>query len=624
MLVLGIGAIGFTGGLWAAPTAEPTVQAFLLDWQQQHYQAAAALTTGNPAVVARALRGAFRQLDAAAFYLGMGPIEQHGSTALAQFQASVDLGQDGAPWNYMGRLTLRREGPGWKIVWSPSVINPHLRQGLRLAVLSSVPPRALLLDGAGQPLQTRSPVYVVGVRPARLRHPALTARALSRITGIDEGQLLGWILAAPSQRVQDLVVLRQSQYVRFMSPLQRVPGQLIIRREPRRLFTSIAPDVVGSVGTEDSPALEDQGIAYRPGTTIGLTGLQRAYQRQLAGSPTTEVVTEAGDGTHITVLQRWPGSPAQPIRTTINAGWQRAADSAVRSLPDSAAAVAVQASTGQILAVASHKAPGLPAVSPLTGHYPPGTAFSIVSTEALLTSAAGLDVHAPVRCVSANDIDGTTFRNVPPEPNLGNQPPFSTDFAHACATALSGLSRLLRDQELNSVASRFGIGGRWQLGLSAFAGSVQAAGGPATLAADAIGGGSVQMSPLAMAMIAAEVDSGVLHTPVLVGHTSATTSHAAGPDLNAASLGTLRALLRGSAAASGAATGGLPGQPVYGQQGTVLVNARAHVWAYWFVGYRGDVAFAVLSLSHTPPVSAAPGNDAVTLTGSLLARAPRR
>jgi hypothetical protein len=107
VLVIGFGAVGFAGGLWSTPSAEPTVQAFLLAWQQQQYQAAAALTTGRTAVVASALKDAYLQLDAAGFGLAMGSISQHGDTARAAFRASVDLGQDGAPWKYDGDLDLR-------------------------------------------------------------------------------------------------------------------------------------------------------------------------------------------------------------------------------------------------------------------------------------------------------------------------------------------------------------------------------------------------------------------------------------------------------------------------------------------------------------------------------------
>src|SRR5579859_7781350 len=105
VLVLGFVTIVFSGGLWSSPSAEPTVQQFLLDWQQHSYAAAAALTTGQPAMVTTELANAYRGLDAAAFYLNMGPVSQSGGTATAHFTASVDLGQDGAPWMYAGKFT---------------------------------------------------------------------------------------------------------------------------------------------------------------------------------------------------------------------------------------------------------------------------------------------------------------------------------------------------------------------------------------------------------------------------------------------------------------------------------------------------------------------------------------
>ena len=56
------------------------MQAFLLAWENGHYKAAAAMTTGQPAVVTDALAGAYRQLDAADLVLQIAGITQHGST----------------------------------------------------------------------------------------------------------------------------------------------------------------------------------------------------------------------------------------------------------------------------------------------------------------------------------------------------------------------------------------------------------------------------------------------------------------------------------------------------------------------------------------------------------------
>src|SRR5262249_34678685 len=109
-VVLGLVAAGLLGGGAPSTSAESTVQSFLLSWEQGEYMQAAQLTTGNPAVVARALRAAYDQVDAAALYLSMGRITQEGDSAQAQFGASVDLGQDGAAWNYTGRFGLPGAG----------------------------------------------------------------------------------------------------------------------------------------------------------------------------------------------------------------------------------------------------------------------------------------------------------------------------------------------------------------------------------------------------------------------------------------------------------------------------------------------------------------------------------
>lgn len=595
--VVGFGVMGFYGGLLSSSSAEPTVQAFLLDWAQQDYRAAAALTTGDQATVAGQLRSAYRQLHAAAFYLNMGHIDQHPDTAEAFFHASVDLGQDGAPWNYEGQFALRRSGSSWRIVWSPSVINPGLRPGLRLAVVTSMPQRAQLLDASGKPLQNPSRVYAVGVRPDSLTSPATTADALGRVARLDSAQLLGQIVAAPQQtRFLQLLTLSPASYDWLHGPLSQVPG-LVIKPETERLFTSIASDVVGDVGTEISPVLRKEGVSYYPGTTVGVSGLQQVYQSHLAGTPTTEVVAEGQDGSQAKVLARWPGHPSAPVRTTIDAPVQQAANNAAAAAGTSAAVVAVQ-SSGRILAVADSRAAGLPRIDPLAGHYPPGGAFTIVSTEAVL--ATQLPVNATIRCTSVSHVGGKTFRNDPPV-RLNAQPTFTADFTHSCGTAFASLSQRLQQGTLASAASGFGIGARWQLPLPAFSGSLPSAQSTAGKAADTIGQGDVQVSPLGMAMVAAHVDAGQWHPPTLTTGPAQTkaTAPAAFP---ASRIQMLRNLMR-AAVQSGAASGAdVTGQQVYGQVGVAPVGK---LYASWFVGYRGDVAFAVLQLSKSPRTSAA-------------------
>jgi hypothetical protein len=603
-LLVGFVVAGMGDGWWPTSSAEPVVQNFLLDWQDQSYAAAATLTTGQPAAVAAELKTAYRQLDAASFYLTMWHVHQQGKAATAEFFSNVDLGQDGDTWTYEGHFPLRLTASGWKVVWSPGVINPALRPGLRLAVVSTTPPRMPLLDAEGHPLQTLSSAVVAGVRPDRLKSPLATAQALGRATGIDPTEIQGWILAAARKQFLELLTLQPAQYYAMAHTLRQVPG-LIIHRSKVRLFTSIAPAVVGTVGTEASAALRSQGIAYRPGATVGLSGLQQHYQWYLAGIPATEVVAETATGRQTRVLKTWPGRAPAAVRTTIGAGVQSAAARAVASAPGSAAIVAMQASNGHILAVAEHTAKGMPAINPLAGRYPPGGVFTIVSTEALL--ASGLPVNTLIPCVKVNPVGGRNFRNIPAEPDLGTRTTFAADFAHSCGTAFSGLSqRPGMREDLAAAARGFGLGAVWQLPLPSFSGEVGDPGGVAQLASATIGQGSVKVSPLTMAAVAAQVQSGAWHEPSLV--TKPDPEHAEQVRFSATTMDSLRALMRQAVRSGAAKRADVRGRPVYGQVGTTALggSGRHKRWAIWFVGYQGQTAFAVLEFSHSPRVSAVP------------------
>lgn len=610
-VVCALGVLSFglvEGGGAPSPSAEPTVQAFLLAWERGQYRAAATLTTGDQAVVARSLSQTYRQLGAADLSLSMGTISQRGAVASARFNASFDLGRGGLPWVYQGHFTLHRSGSDWKIQWSPAVIVPGLRVGDRLAVLTTVPRRAQLLAADGTPLAPLSPVYLLGVRPGTLRHPSVTVRDLARVTGLVglASQVLGQIQAAPSGGFLELVTLRPATYQRLSRQLSRIPG-LIVRQAQMRLFDSAAPAIAGMVGTETARILREDGVPYRPGSTVGLSGLQEAYQVRLAGTATTEIVVQdAATGRRVAVLRQWPGSPGSTVRTTIDSATQDAADSVLSSARYSAAIVAIRPGSGQILAVAEHQAAGQPAVSPLAGQYQPGQTFTIISTAALLQ--AGFSASTPTPCNASNRVGGVNFLNVPAEPNLGPQPPFSTDFAHACGTAFAGASLNLTSRELDDAADGFGIEAPWHLtaDLDSFSGSIRPAVGYAELAADSIGTGSVRVSPLDMALAAGVVQSGTWHPPLLVTSPS-------DPGLRprvafgVQVVSRLRSLMRDAVRSGAARAADVSGSQVYGQVGSAPAGRPGQgLRVNWFVGYYSDVAFAVVILAHSASVSAAP------------------
>jgi cell division protein FtsI/penicillin-binding protein 2 len=154
---------------------------------------------------------------------------------------------------------------------------------------------------------------------------------------------------------------------------------------------------------------------------------------------------------------------------------------------------------------------------------------------------------------------------------------------------------------LATIEKAFGIGATWNLRVPSFSGSVSAAStSEAGLASQAIGEGGVLMSPLGMAVVAADVDSGVGHTPTLVSSDSSTAWRM---PLSAAELTALRGLMRDAVQSGPARAANLSGVPVYGQAG--VVQTAAHDYLSWFVGYRGELAFTVVEATHTQAQAAA-------------------
>jgi cell division protein FtsI/penicillin-binding protein 2 len=164
----------------------------------------------------------------------------------------------------------------------------------------------------------------------------------------------------------------------------------------------------------------------------------------------------------------------------------------------------------------------------------------------------------------------------------------------SCNTAFIGLANSLPDASYATTASQFGIGATIKMGLSAFGGKVPTPTSTSDAAATAIGQAQVAVSPLAMATLAASVDSGSLHLPRLVAGAGDDTAPSAALDPNV--VASLRTMMQAVVSSSiGTAAGaGLPAG-TFGKTGTAeFGNANPPQTDAWFIGYHGDLSLAVL------------------------------
>lgn len=565
---------------------------FLAAWQRGDGMAAARLTTGEARVVATELTAVTKDVGGTDLRLRLGEVRKTGAhDATASFRATMRLTTMGVQWAYQGRFPLRQDDAGWRVVWSPSVVHPALTAGHRLALTRVFPPRAPIVDRAGRRLVYATDVVTVGVVPAALKDRAHTLAVLGARTGIDVAKTRRLIAAAPKQQYLPLITLREEAYLRVRKAIHDLPG-VRFRSDNLELARNraYARQLLGTVGGITAEQLKALGSPYTVADQVGQGGLQAAYERQLAGIPQGKVVVVDARGVTTKTLATFAGRDGTVVHTTLDDRVQDAAEKALDTVGKPAALVAVQASSGQILAVANRP------VSDsfdraLVGRYPPGSTFKIVATTALLDHTR-LRPSTHVPCPRTIDAGGRRFRNF--EGEAAGSPRFRHDFAISCNTAFIRLTRSLPRQALGQAAASYGFGSDYRIGLTAYSGQAPTPRDATEQAAATIGQGRVLASPLTMALTAAAVHSGTWHPPSLVTEPA----QPAGPKpvrLDRGDAATLRSLMR-SVVTSGTGSGvDLPGRPVYGKTGTAEYGTGNPPATHaWFVGYRGDVAFAVL------------------------------
>jgi cell division protein FtsI/penicillin-binding protein 2 len=194
-----------------------------------------------------------------------------------------------------------------------------------------------------------------------------------------------------------------------------------------------------------------------------------------------------------------------------------------------------------------------------------------------------------VQCPSKVTIGGRTFHNDDNE-HLGTTS-LQTAFAVSCNSTFAMLAyQRLGGSSLASMAARFGFNTTANLGIPATLGKFTTPHQPVDLAADAFGQGTDLVNPLSQASVAAAIEDGTWRSPILV--TSPQPRQVKSHALSSAILGTLRPMMRAVVTSGTAAGVGFPAG-VYGKTGTAQYGTGTHSHG-WFIGYRGDLAFAVL------------------------------
>lgn len=510
---------------------------------------------------------------------------QAGTTAVVRFRGVHTLRGLG-DWEVESRLRFELRAKRWSLRWTPEVFHPDARPGDRFGRTRTWGPRAALLDANGDPLTVPGEVIRIGVLPGRVKDRAAVANVLQAQLGVDPAKVLAALSAASAQPEKFLpfIDVRQERYQQVRAVLSPVPG-IFFRRAPARLTPAegFAAHTLGRVGEVTAEALQALGAPYQPGDLVGLSGLERAQERTLAGLPSGEVRLQRRAGGGV-VLYRFDGEPGRAVRTTLRRDVQAAAEAALADVTLPAALVAVNTETGEVLAVASrplgegwHRA--------LMGRYPPASTFKLVTAEALLES--GLTPDSRVECPLEVTVGRKRFRNF--ESEVLGPTTLRRAFAMSCNTTFIQLASRLEPHALEDAARRYGFGVPYDVGLPSPGASFPVTSDAAERAAAAMGQGRVLVTPLHMATVVAAADTGVWRAPRLLADAEGGPESRLGSGTSEALQDLMRAVVTEGTAKSAANIIGLRGKTGTAEFGTD-VPPRTHAW---FVGVRDGIGFAV-------------------------------
>ncbi len=290
-----------------------------------------------------------------------------------------------------------------------------LADGNRIRIVPSMAPRGTFYDRNGELLVTNRPGFSVSLLPLTAPISDDVIARLSDLLKVPTDEIKTKIaghsgfnpIRIKTDVTPDIVSIIEEQKSQYPGVVIEVTPirDYILRQEGAHTF-----GYVSEINDTELEKMKDEG--YKSGDIIGKFGIEKIYDKELRGENGGQQVEVDVSGKPVQILGRKEPVPGDDLELTIDIKLQQAAEKAVDEQltqigAHAAAAVVMNPQTGEILAMVSRPAfdPNLFAHGisskdwnqlnnnpyhpmdnkTITGEYPPGSTFKIVTGTAALT-----------------------------------------------------------------------------------------------------------------------------------------------------------------------------------------------------------------------------------------------
>lgn len=292
----------------------------------------------------------------------------------------------------------------------------HLADGNRIRIIPSMAPRGTFFDRNGELLVTNRPGFTVSLLPLTAPISEDVVSRLSQLLKVPVEDIHKKIKAHsgfdPIRIKQDVT----PDIVSIIEEQKKLYSGVVIEVQPIRNYilkqeAAHTFGYVSEISDEELEKCKDEG--YKSGDIVGKFGLEKIYDKEIRGVNGGEQVEVDVTGKPVQVLGIKEPVPGADLYLTIDKNLQTAAEKAVDDQlalihANAAAAVVMNPQTGEVLALVSRPAfdPNLFAHGistkdwnainnnpyhpmdnkAITGEYPPGSTFKIVTGTAALAA----------------------------------------------------------------------------------------------------------------------------------------------------------------------------------------------------------------------------------------------
>ena len=298
------------------------------------------------------------------------------TTAMFNLKADWNFGP-GKDWSFDLQGSIRKLAIGWRISWDPSVVMPQLDSTRTVKLVrTDATPAPRVDDNTGAPLMTQQNINVITLDPARMPDPVASTNALadaiSPVAPLITGPSLLQQLSASQGKPITAVSLRDDDFAILQPRMAAIPGVVMLQQ----------PQLVVADRRVWSPLTDAYKKVWQDNRTA-----HAGWGVQLFGP----------DGKLITQLAGQQGPPGPDIAATMDQKLQRAAEDAVVSVGTAASIVAIQPSTGAVVAAAQNNQASAQGSPAFTSAYPAGGNMD------LFRAAAGILGNKAPQDVSVQD-----------------------------------------------------------------------------------------------------------------------------------------------------------------------------------------------------------------------------